>query len=292
MRTLHVDSGREMRGGQWQVLRLVEGLSREGVSAALLCRSGSPLLRLAVEHGVDARPLTFVQLAAAARHADLVHAHDSRSHTLALAAARPLVVSRRVVFPIRHACKYRRAARVIAISRAVKDVLVAGGVPEARIDVVYDGVPPLPPPARRLRAVAPASDDPLKGADLLREAAALASIDVQFSNDLARDLAEAALFVYITRSEGLGSAALLAMSAGVPVVASDTGGLREVIAHGENGLLTPNSAAGIAAAMRRLLDDRALALRLGDHARNTVQERFSVERMVCGTLDVYRKVLS
>ena len=100
MRTLHVDSGREMRGGQWQVLRLVEGLAREGVSAALLCRAGSPLLQLAVERGLDARPLAFLRLAAAARRADLVHAHDARSHTLALAAGAAGVVSRRVAVPI------------------------------------------------------------------------------------------------------------------------------------------------------------------------------------------------
>ncbi|HWQ55800.1 MAG TPA: glycosyltransferase family 4 protein [Bryobacteraceae bacterium] len=288
MRTLHLDSGREMRGGQWQVLRLVEALPREGIAATLLCRGGSPLLRQALERGVDARPLHVLEMVLAARQVDLVHAHDARSHTLALCAGRPLVVSRRVAFPIRSAWKYRRAAHLIAISRAVRDTLIEGGVDQACISVVYDGVPALSYPATRSRVIAPASTDPLKGTDLVREAAALAGVEVRFSTDLVRDLADAALLVYVTRSEGLGSAALLAMSAGVPVVASNVGGLPEAVIHERTGLLTANSAPDIAAAMRRLLDDPALALRMGEQARRTVEEQFSVERMVRGTIGIYQ----
>lgn len=287
MRTLHLDSGREMRGGQWQVLRLVEALPREGIAATLLCRAGSPLLRHALERGVDARPLHLLDMALAARRADLVHAHDARSHTLALCAGRPLVVSRRVAFRIRSTWKYKRAAHLIAISRAVRDALVEGGVDQARISVVYDGVPALPLPANRSHVIAPASDDPLKGTDLVREAAALAGIDVRYSTNLVRDLTEAAMLVYVTRSEGLGSAALLAMSAGVPVIASNVGGLPEAVIHERTGLLTANSAPEIATAMRRLLDDPALALRLGEQARCTVEEQFSVDRMVRGTIEIY-----
>jgi len=43
MRILHLDAGKEMRGGQWQVLRLVEGLAGAGVESTLLARSGGPL---------------------------------------------------------------------------------------------------------------------------------------------------------------------------------------------------------------------------------------------------------
>ena len=46
------------------------------------------------------------------------------------------------------------------------------------------------------------------------------------------------MFVYITESEGLGSAVLLAMAAGTPVIASRVGGLPEAIEDGVNGLLT------------------------------------------------------
>ncbi len=92
-----------------------------------------------------------------ARRHDLIHAHDARSHTLgAIARSGRLVVSRRVAFPVGSAWKYRRARRYLAVSEFVKSVLVAGGVPEEKIAVVYDGVPLLEP-ARGSMVVAPAN---------------------------------------------------------------------------------------------------------------------------------------
>jgi len=292
MRTLHLDSGREMRGGQWQALRLVEALPGEGVAATLLCRAGSPLFRRASAAGVDVRPLSLARLLILARRYDLVHAHDARSHTLALAAGRPLVVARRVSFPIRSLWKYRRAACLIAVSRAAADVLIAAGVPAARVAVVYDAVPLLDPAGPHERVLAPALADAMKGADLVREAARLAAVQVDFADDFAAALGTAAVFLYITRSEGLGSGALLAMSAAVPVIASAVGGLPEVIVDGETGLLVPNSPPAIAAALRRLLDDPALARAMGASARHSVEMRFSIPRMVRDTIGVYRKVLA
>ena len=295
MRTLHVDSGREMRGGQWQALRLVERLPAEGIAATLLCRRGSPLAARALERGVDARPLSLWNIAALARQVDLVHAHDARAHLLAaLAAPRtPLVVARRVAFPIRFGWKYRRPAHFVAVSRHVREILTAAGVPGGRVSVVYDGVPLLPVPAGERRGVlAPAFDDPMKGGALVREAAALAGVPVRFSADLEADLGGAALFVYITHSEGLGSAALLAMSAGTPVIASNEGGLPEIVEDGVGGLLVENSAAAIARAIERLLTDPPFARALAERARRTLEERFSVDAMVRGTIDVYRKVLA
>jgi glycosyltransferase involved in cell wall biosynthesis len=170
-------------------------------------------------------------------------------------------------------------------------VLVAGGVPAERISVVYDGVPVLEP-ARGPDVVAPANaGDPRKGAPLAMEAARLAGVPLKFSTDLERDLSRAAIFVYITHSEGLGSAVLLAMGAGVPVVASRTGGLPEAIRHGENGLLVENDAASIAAAIHQLMADCDLARRMGEAARRTVLEKFTVDHMVRRTMDVYSQVL-
>src|SRR5271168_3873736 len=97
MKTLHVDAQRDMRGGQWQVIYLVERLR----DATLLAREDSALFLEARKRGLDVRPLSFIALARLARSYDLVHAHDARAHTLA--AAIPgihLVVSRRVAFPI------------------------------------------------------------------------------------------------------------------------------------------------------------------------------------------------
>ena len=118
----------------------------------------------------------------------------------------------------------------------------------------------------------------------------LAGFTAQSSRNLGQDLAHAALFLYITHSEGLGSAVLLAMAAGVPVIASNVGGLPEIVDHGRTGLLTENSPEAIAAAIRRLMADRAFAQSMAAQARCTVQQKFSVERMVAGTLAVYEAI--
>ena len=293
MRILHLDSGRQLRGGQWQVLRLLAGLSAAGVESTLLARRNAPLCDVARQAGCRVEPLGFARAAMLARRHDLVHAHDARSHTIAaIVGGAPLVVSRRVAFPIGSRWKYRRARRYLAVSEFVQRVLMAGGVPEEKISVVYDGVPLLAPqPGSAI--LAPANlDDPQKGAPLAIEAARLAGVDLQFSPDLQRDLPRAALFVYITHSEGLGSAVLLAMSAGVPVIASQVGGLPEIIRHRENGLLVDNVPAEIAAAIRQVRQDPALAGRLGAAARRTVVERFTVDHMVRRTMEVYRQVIA
>jgi len=210
--------------------------------------------------------------------------------------AKPLVVARRVAFPLKRGIasrwKYRRAAAYLAVSEFVKQVLVDGGVDADRVAVVYDGVPLLPP-ANGTHIVAPAGHgDPLQGSDLAFEAAKLSGFPLHPSGNLEEDLQTAGIFVYITYSEGLGSAALLAMSAAVAVVASNVGGLKEVIGHRVNGLLVENTPAAIGHAVRELIDHPELARRLGQAARERVRQRFTVERMVGDTMDVYQQVLS
>ena len=287
MRILHLDSGREMRGGQWQVLRLMEGLAAAGVEQTLLARAGSPLFRTARDGGWRVEPLGLWRAVFLSRRHDLIHAHDARGHTLGLfAPACPLLVSRRVAFPVRSRWKYRRPKRYLAISEFVKSVLISGGVPAEKIAVVYDGVPTLER-AQGTDIVSPAR----KSGALTEQAARLAGVTLKLSSDLQRDLAHAALCVYVTESEGLGSGALLAMSAGVPVIASRVGGLPEIIRHGENGMLVDNEPQSIAAAIRQLTDNGDLARRMGEAARSTVLKKFTVDRMVRRTMEVYSEVI-
>jgi len=301
MRILHLDAGREMRGGQWQALRLIEGLGAEAVESTLLARRGTPLFAAARRLGCRVEPLEMARLMLLARRHDLVHAHDARSHSLgALTPGARLVVSRRVAFggaaghlpALASRWKYGRPIHYLAVSEFVKSVLVQRGVPAEKVSVVYDGVPLLEQ-AQGKMVLAPANqDDPRKGAPLAMEAARLAGVQLKFSTAIERDLRDAAIFVYITHSEGLGSAALLAMSAGVPVVASKVGGLPEIVEHRQTGLLVENEPAAIAAAIGELQADAELARRLGLAARCRVAEKFTVDRMVRRTMEIYRQVLT
>src|SRR5436190_1589695 len=98
MRVVHIDLGRQMRGGQWQALALAAGL---GESSVLLARKDGVLLTEARERGIDVRPFSATALTSLARDCDIVHAHDARSHTwAALLGGGPLVVSRRVAFSV------------------------------------------------------------------------------------------------------------------------------------------------------------------------------------------------
>ncbi len=293
MKVLHLDSGREMRGGQWQALRLIEGLLREGVDCTLLARRGSPIWTNARARGLDVRPLRLWAVYRLSRQADLIHAHDARTHALAAALTRAnLVVSRRVAFPIRSRWKYARANRYAAVSQFVKRIMMEGGVPADKIAVIYDGVPMGEVVPGGATVVAPATADPMKGSALALDASRRAGVDLLLSRDLESDLPGAGLFLYLTRSEGLGSAILIAMAAGVPVIASNVGGIPEIIRHRENGWLAENDPEPIAAAIRELLADRPLAQKLAARGRQTVEERFSLDQMIHNTLDLYRQVLS
>lgn len=290
MRVLHLDTGMTMRGGQRQALLLIEALEAESI---LLAPPGSAALCAAQAAGINCKPLNWHTLRDASGHAEIVHCHDARAHTLAALWARaPFVVSRRVVFPIGRSVlsrwKYGRARHYLAISRSVEAELVAAGITGERITLVYDATRvPASPGRRDGPVVALASDDPRKGVEIVQKTC----LNVRFSHDLDADLASASVFLYVTDSEGLGSAALYAMAHGVPVVASRVGGLPEIVRHEETGLLVDNDPQQIRVAVERLLDDPALAARLGMAGRRMVEARFSPERMAADTLAVYRKVL-
>ena len=101
-------------------------------------------------------------------------------------------------------------------------------------------------------------------------------------------LASFDVFAFPSRFEGLCLAVIEAQAAGVPVVATPVGGIRETVVDGETGLLVPvDDAPGLARAIRRLLDDPGLARRLADEAQRRVRERFSEQRMVDETLRLY-----
>ena len=240
------------------------------------------------------------------RRCDLIHAHDARAHTLAIlnGAGRPVVVSRRVSFAVgtgfASRWKYRRAAHFVAISEHVASELRGAGVPDRKISVVYDAAQPpvevpdhqrAPRDPSQFRVVSPNLEDPLKCRDLAVAACQRAGIAVRLSDDLPADLRSAHALLYLSQSEGLGSALLLAMSLGVPAIASAVGGIPEVVSSGETGLLVDNNVESISQALIRLQSDEPLRLRMTEQSLRRVNADFSPRKMADRTMNVYRQVL-
>lgn len=93
--------------------------------------------------------------------------------------------------------------------------------------------------------------------------------------------------------EPFGIVALEAMAAGAPLVASDVGGLSEIVRHGENGLKAlPGNAASLAEQVDRMLADRALARRMAVVARREVETKYTWAGIARTTADLYDQVIS
>jgi glycosyltransferase involved in cell wall biosynthesis len=93
-------------------------------------------------------------------------------------------------------------------------------------------------------------------------------------------LQAADMFAFPTENDAFPSSVIEAMTTALPVVATPVGAIPEIIQDGTNGLLVPPAdSAALAAALSRLLADEALARRLGQAAWQTVQDRYSAERV-------------
>jgi glycosyltransferase involved in cell wall biosynthesis len=361
MNTLHINTERTWRGGEQQTLYLAAGLMARGHGALVLCRPGFPLAERARAAGVptheldvsgEVHPGAIVEIArlVSARGVDIVHMHTSHAHTLGalagiLAPRTKLVVSRRVDFSIRkHATsilKYRIPIdRIIAISHAVRRVLIDDGIPPDLVSVVHSGIDlsrfdhvevpdyraefGLAEDAVVVGNVAALADH--KGHRFLLDAVpqvlqrhpeartiicgdgelwdelhaqrARLGIEKQvifagFRTDVPALLGFFDLFVMSSHLEGLNTSILDALAMRRPVVATDAGGIPEIIRDGETGLLVPaKDPPALADAVCRLVEDRGLAHRLAEGGRRWVEKEFTTDAMVEGTLAIYRELLS
>lgn len=110
---------------------------------------------------------------------------------------------------------------------------------------------------------------------------------------MAEAIAACSVFVQPSLSESFGLAAAEAMSCGVPVVASEAGGLPELIENGKTGLLfAPGSAEGLAVLTATLLRDPARRQAMGEAGRERILECFTIGRMTASYLDLYEQLLA
>lgn len=295
LRILHVDSGTSWRGGQRQALLLALGMREAGHEPLLIGPPDSPLVTRARAAGLavavvrmrgdwDVPAARRIRARLRTWRADVVHAHDARAHAVSLIALigqpeTPLIVSRRVPFtPKSVRIKYGgRVTRFIAVSRAVRDAMVASGIASSRIDVVHSGVAPLadPFPVRDWRAELGWPADAVicgivgamtaeKGVDMLSEIARKVPTELAkrtrivligpgasgatmigpitahaagFVEQIGAAIAGLDMLWHPSKAEGLGTSVIDSMSLGVPPIAFATGGLPEVIEQWESGVL-------------------------------------------------------
>ncbi len=114
-----------------------------------------------------------------------------------------------------------------------------------------------------------------------------------FTGDVRPYLDAANLFVLSSVSEGIALTLLEAMAAGLPVVATDVGGNREVVVDGETGFLVPaRDPAALAEAMARLLAAPALGAAMGRAGRARVERDFSLDRTIREYEALYDRLLA
>jgi glycosyltransferase involved in cell wall biosynthesis len=159
MRVLHVEAGMHLYGGALQVVFLMRGLAARGVEVALACPPGSAIGSAVRDLGLPVHEIVMrgdADIGLVARlgrllkqgQPDLLHLHSRRGcDTWGALAGRlhglPIVLSRRVDNPeprwwVR--LKYRLPHHVVTISRGIRDVLLAEGVPPERITCVPSAV--------------------------------------------------------------------------------------------------------------------------------------------------------
>lgn len=171
----------------------------------------------------------------------------------------------------------------------IRIVCIAALTPEKGVDVLIDAVPALHAKFPALRVIV-LGDGPERAALQHRIDAAGCGQAVVLAGHVDHPeqmLSQATLAVQPSRAEGFGSSVLDALARGVPVVASDTGGLRDALLGGGGVLVPPNDPAALTGAIAALIDDPAQRRRLAEAGRAAARQ-FTVDRLVSQTLDVYR----
>jgi glycosyltransferase involved in cell wall biosynthesis len=322
---------------------LAGGLAGLGHRQLVVSPEDSPLEKRArdAQLPVARLPSGLPALLGLLRGFDIVHTHSGHAQTQVwmlspvLRAVR--VATRHVAFEPRnrfvHGLKYGRGCDgVIAVSQAVRDILLRAGVPERKIEVIYTGmaIPTALPTSEERNAARAAlgfgdgdfaighmgaftaekgQDVAVAAMERLRESVPSARLVLAgtgplvpraservkllgFVSDRARFFAALDLFVMPSRAEAWGLAALEAMAYGVPAIASNVGGLAEIVSPEQGGRLVPSGdVAALAAAIAEAAADRDSLRAQGLKGRERAR-RFSIQQTVAQTEALYRRLLA
>jgi glycosyltransferase involved in cell wall biosynthesis len=112
-----------------------------------------------------------------------------------------------------------------------------------------------------------------------------------YSAEAAAEMERCAILAIPSRVEAFGMVAIEAMAAGKPVVATRTGGLKDIVKHGETGFLVEEGDAdGMGRCLAELLQEPARAARMGQAGRERVRREFTASKMISAFEGLYRRL--
>ncbi len=357
MKILFVDYFSTIGGGQKSLLELLTVLKERDFSLGLVLSSDGPIVPEVKKRGV---PYTFVNMGKGKlRYAhksipaffrmyniikkfDLVHANCFNAAKFAFLPAcilkKPLIFHKRIFvrkgsqLGLEHRIFAKFFTKIIAVSDAVRNSLIATGVEEKKITVVKNAIK-----LRKFKnytnrkAVGTAGIFRMeKGFEYFIEAAKEISryfpqskfhivgdaypSDIEYKSklfslreklgldkslfftgmvkDLFSILPKFSVFVLPSIREPFGRVILEAMACSLPVVATDDGGVPEIIEDGKEGILIPpKDPDAIARAVISILKNKSLAREMGNRGRKKVEKYFSMERYIDELEKVYKSVI-
>ncbi len=361
MRVLHLVSEKTWRGGEQQVAYLIEELLKHGVKCFVACRRNTPFHEYCTRESIAHIALPFanefdfstawqVKQYAQKQQADVVHVHSAHAHAISVWAYilgnhRPIILSRRVDFPVKKNVfsqfKYNHAgiARVLCVSDKIKEIVSQSLKRPEICATVYSGVDmsrfrnsrktgklhqEFNIPAHKaiignVSAIAPHKDyftfvDTVEllvqqktdahyfivGDGPQREQVQSYVNQKQLQNhitftgfrkDIPEVLPELDVMLITSETEGLGTTILDAFACRVPVVATEAGGIPEIVKERETGLLAPVKRPDVLAQkVSLLLKDEGLRNQLVQTSAYLAQQ-FSKENTALRTLQIYKEVV-
>lgn len=361
MKILHVSSEKGWRGGEAQVMLLIDVLAKKGIECSLLCREHSDLHKFCVKNEIlhytaafrnsfDLETAFFIKKVVKEGKYDILHLHAPKAHTLSVMAGIlglkvPMVLTKRTAFKIKRnfftlfKYNYSSIKKIIAISEKIADQLREIIKENNKIEKIYSGINlenyahepseilgrelHLLPNTKVIGIVAALSPEKdhltfIKMAEVLfkmnpdfrfviigkgklekslkEDVAERDMQDVIYftghRSDIYRILPELDVLLLTSLEEGLGSVILDAFASKVPVVATNTGGIPELVLSGKTGMLAPvGDYIAIAECVNKIMGDQILREEIIKNAWNFAQD-FSKENMGLKAIALYKSVLN